>query len=52
VTTQDRREPVRISSVDEGPTLIEKTFGKQIKPAANGSPSQDTGKKMTVMTLL
>jgi hypothetical protein len=28
VTTQDRLEPVRISSADEGATLIEKTFGK------------------------
>jgi hypothetical protein len=45
VTTQDRLEPVRISSADEGATLIEKTFGKQIEPAANGSASLDTGKK-------
>jgi hypothetical protein len=45
VTTQDRLEPVRISSADEGATLIEKTFGKQIEPAANDSASLDTGKK-------
>lgn len=45
VTTQDSLEPVRIASADEGATLIEKTFGKQIKPAANGTASLDTGKK-------
>lgn len=41
VTTQDGLEPVRMSSADEGDTLIEKTFGNQIKPAANGSASLD-----------
>ncbi|PDT78054.1 hypothetical protein [Sinorhizobium sp. BJ1] len=41
VTTQDGLEPVRISSADEGATLIAKTFGNQIKPGANGSASLD-----------
>lgn len=44
VTTQDGLEPVRISSADEGTTLMEKTFGNQTKPAANGSASLDKGK--------
>lgn len=44
VTTQAGLEPVRMSSADEGATLIERTFGNQIKPAANGSASLDKGK--------
>ncbi|WEX89990.1 hypothetical protein PZN02_005331 [Sinorhizobium garamanticum] len=44
VMTQDTLEPVHMSSADEGATLIEKTFGNQIKPAANGSASLDKGK--------
>ena len=44
VTTQDRLEPVRMSSADEGAMLIERTFGNQIKPAANGSASLAKGK--------
>jgi hypothetical protein len=45
VTTQDGLEPVPMSSADEGATLVQKTFGKQIEPAANDSASLDTGKK-------
>ncbi|MCG5479631.1 hypothetical protein [Sinorhizobium alkalisoli] len=45
VTTQDGLEPVPMSSADEGATLIERTFGNQIKPAANGSASLDKGDK-------
>ncbi len=39
--TQNGHEQVPMSSADEGAALIERTFGNQIKPAANGSASLD-----------